>query len=64
MQMPDDRTRAEKQQYLRENVMNRGYDILKFVTYLQSLRGISHPLYQKRTATWWTIGRWQRSRRS
>jgi len=36
--MSDDLVKAEKQKYLRENVMERGFDIEKFVSYLQDLK--------------------------
>jgi hypothetical protein len=37
--MSVDLARAEKQKYLREHILEKGYEIEKFVSYMQGLRG-------------------------
>jgi hypothetical protein len=37
--MSVDLARSEKQKYLREHILDKGYDIEKFVGYMQGLRG-------------------------
>lgn len=37
--MSDDLTRSDKQRYLRENVLDKGYSVEEFVGYMQGLKG-------------------------
>jgi len=38
--MQEDNTLEEKQAFLRENILNKGYNKEKFTSYMKDLRGI------------------------